>query len=238
MRIAVLDNDPQQRSLITESLSAAHHDWVAYSRIDHLIAGLRESDEFDLLLWHWQPESEGWQRLRELRQWRPALPVLVVTGRGPEHELASLVAEGKCDYLVRPLRRSELPLRARVLLARARPDKLDGPTQNFGRYAFDIRAARLLLGGQPVTLTQKEFDLALLFFRNLGRPLSRATIHEAVWPKDAEFSSRTMDTHVSRVRSKLGLRPENGYRLSPVYSYGYQLEELAGNAQYPQGAQV
>jgi DNA-binding response OmpR family regulator len=125
------------------------------------------------------------------------------------------------------LRRSELPLRIRVLVARAMPDKLRGPTLDFGRYAFDVRGARLQCGGQAVTLTQKEFDLALLFFRNLGRPLSRATIHEAVWPKDAEFSSRTMDTHVSRVRSKLGLKPENGYRLSPVYSYGYQLEQLA-----------
>jgi DNA-binding response OmpR family regulator len=238
MRIAILDNDPQQRTLIAEALNAARHDTVVYSRIDHLLAGLREDEDIDLLLWHWQPESEGWQRLRELRQGRPALPVLVVTGRGPEHELASMLADGQCDYLVRPVRRNELPLRVRVLVARSRPDKLDGPTQNFGRYAFDGRAARLLVEGQAVTLTQKEFDLALLFFRNLGQPLSRATIHEAVWPKDAEFSSRTMDTHVSRVRSKLGLRPENGYRLSPVYGYGYQLEQLAENAQDPQGPRV
>ncbi len=238
MRIAILDNDPQQRALITEALGAARHDTVAYARLDHLLAGLREGEEIDLLLWHWQPESEGWQRLRELRQGRPALPVLVVTGRGPEHELASVLAQGVCDYLVSPVRRSDLELRARVLVARSRPDKLDGPTQDFGRYAFDVRASRLLCDGQAVTLTQKEFDLALLFFRNLGRPLSRATIHEAVWPKDAEFSSRTMDTHVSRVRSKLGLKPEHGYRLSPVYSYGYQLEQLAGNAQSPRGPQV
>lgn len=238
MRIAILDNDPQQRTLIEEALSTARHDTMVYSRIDSLLADLRDSEEIDLLLWHWQPESEGWQRLRELRQGRPALPVLVITGRGPEHELASALADGTCDYLVRPVRRSDLELRARVLVARSRPDKLDGPTQDFGRYAFDVRAARLLMDGQMVTLTQKEFDLALLFFRNLGRPLSRATIHETVWPKDAEFSSRTMDTHVSRVRNKLGLRPENGYRLSPVYSYGYQLETLAGNAQFPQGPQV
>lgn len=238
MRIAILDNDPQQRALISQALGDAHHDWVAYSRIDALLAGLREGDAADLLLWHWQPESEGWQRLRELRQGRPALPVLVVTGRAPEYELAGLLEQGKCDYLVRPLRRAEVALRARVLVARSQPDKLAGPTQRFGRYAFDVRAARLLLDGQTITLTQKEFDLALLFFRNLGRPLSRATIHEAVWPKDAEFSSRTMDTHVSRVRSKLGLRPENGFRLSPVYSYGYQLEQLVGNAQYPQSPQV
>lgn len=230
MRIAVLDNDPQQRKLISEALGDAHHECIAYSRIDSLLEALQES-EMDLLVWHWQPESEGLRRLRDIRQRRPALPVLMVTGRGPERELAEALADGKCDYLVRPLRRSELPLRVRVLIARARPDKLNAPTQDFGRYAFDVRGARLLVDGQPVSLTQKEFELALLFFRNLGRPLSRATIHEAVWPKDAEFSSRTMDTHVSRVRSKLGLRPENGFRLSPVYSYGYQLEQLSAIGQ-------
>ncbi len=83
--------------------------------------------------------------------------------------------------------------------------------------------------GKTVDLTQKEFDLALLFFRHLGRPLSRAFIHETVWSRDAELVSRTMDTHVSRVRNKLALRPENGYRLAPVYSYGYRLEQLGGN---------
>lgn len=229
MRIAILDNDPQQRALMAEALGAARHDCAVFSRIENLLAGLRESDS-DLLVWHWQPASEGWRQLREVRQLRPQLPVLLVTGRGTEGELTEAMAHGHCDYLVRPLRRSELPLRAQVLMARAQPERMETPTLDFGPYAFDVRGARLRLDGQPITLTQKEFELALLFFRNLGRPLSRATIHEAVWPRDAEFSSRTMDTHVSRVRSKLGLKPENGYRLSPVYSYGYQLEQLDANS--------
>jgi DNA-binding response OmpR family regulator len=88
----------------------------------------------------------------------------------------------------------------------------------------------MLLSGKPIELTQKEFDLALLFFRHLGRPLSRAFIHESVWSREVELISRTMDTHVSRVRNKLQLRPENGYRLAPVYSYGYRLEQVGAAA--------
>ena len=237
MQIAILDNDPQQRALISEALSAAHHDCSTYSRIDLLLASLNEG-EVDLLVWHWQPESEGLLRLQDLRQGRLDLPVLLVTGRGPERELVATLTAGKCDYVIRPLRRSELPLRARLLVTRVRPDSLNGPTQNFGPYAFDVRSARLLIDGREVSLTHKEFELALLFFRNLGRPLSRATIHEAIWHRDAEFSSRTMDTHVSRVRSKLDLRPKNGYRLSPVYSYGYRLEPLADFEQSPQSQRV
>jgi DNA-binding winged helix-turn-helix (wHTH) protein len=80
-----------------------------------------------------------------------------------------------------------------------------------------------------IDVTHKEFNLALLFFRNIGRPLSRAYIHEAIWVRETAVPSRTMDTHVSRVRNKLQLRPENGFRLVPVYSYGYRLEKLLGH---------
>ncbi len=226
MRIAILDNDLQQRSLLMDALTSAQYTCVIYDQIDKLQAGLRER-ESDLLVYHWQPEAEGLRQLLELRLARPALPTLLVTGRAMEQELARNLAMGCCDYLVKPPRRSELITRVRVLLARAHPAIANAPTLDFGPYAFDVRAAQLKLHGEPVALTQKEFDLALLFFRNLGRPLSRATILEAVWPQDAEFSSRSMDTHVSRVRSKLGLRPDHGFRLAPVYSYGYCLEQLA-----------
>ena len=143
---------------------------------------------------------------------------------------------GAFDYLVKPLRRSEVATRIRLLVARVDPSRLAVPTLDFGPFAFDVRGARLRRDGEAIVLTQKEFDLALLFFSNLGRPLSRATILEAVWPQDTDLSSRTMDTHVSRVRNKLGLRPENGFRLTPVYSYGYRLEQLGNPDQNP-GAQ-
>ncbi len=228
MRIAILDNDLQQRALLLDALTSAQHACNSYDHFDKLLAGLREGST-DVLVYHWQPEVEGLRQLLDLRQARPTLPTLVLTGRAHENELAEVLAGGCCDYLVKPLRRTELIVRVRVLFARAHPAAVHAPTLDFGPYAFDIRAARLKLHGEPVALTQKEFDLALFFFRNLGRPLSRATILEAVWPQETELSSRSMDTHVSRVRSKLGLRPTNGFRLAPVYSYGYCLEQLTAS---------
>ena len=129
--------------------------------------------------------------------------------------------------MIKPIRRSELAVRVQALLRRAYPSQNATEEIRFGHYAFETRSGQLRFDGAPIALTQKEFDLALLFFRNLDRPLSRATILEAVWPRNIEIPSRTMDTHVSRVRSKLQLRPENGFRLAPVYSYGYRLEQVS-----------
>ncbi len=227
MHIAVIDNDPQQRALILEALAAAGHSCQTLPNDEPRI-GRDVGEGLDLLVFHWQPEAEGLRWLTALRQSAKSLPVLLVTGRAADRDFADALQEGPADYLVKPVRRTELALRARVLVTRVHPSKFQSDAQEFGDFAFDVRAARLTVAGSPISLTQKEFDLALLFFRNLGRPLSRATILESVWSQDTEFNSRTMDTHVSRIRAKLGLRPERGFRLAPVYSYGYRLEKLAG----------
>jgi DNA-binding response OmpR family regulator len=96
----------------------------------------------------------------------------------------------------------------------------------FGDYEFDLGRKHVLVKGNPVSLTQKEFELALLLFRHLSRPLSRAHLLDMIWKQATDIPSRTMDTHVSMLRAKLGLRPENGYRLTPIYGYGYRLERL------------
>ncbi len=227
MHIALVDNDPQQRARMLDALDADGWSCRVFDNLNRAAAHLKAGN-IDLLVFHWQPESEGLRALRAARQAASLLPVLLVAGHAGEQELAEALADGLTDFVSRPVRKADLLLRARVLVSRANPARLVAKTLEFGDFRFDARSGRLTRHDEAIPLTQKEFDLALLFFRNLGRPLSRATIHEAVWSQEAEFSSRTMDTHVSRVRNKLGLRPENGFRLAPVYSYGYRLEQLGG----------
>ena len=171
---------------------------------------------------------EGADVLRWVREKLPAvLPVLFMTSRSGEDDIVAGLAAGADDYMIKPIRRGELVARVQALLRRAYPSQTAIEQIQFSQYIFEPRTGRLTVDGEPAELTQKEFDLALLLFRNLGRPLSRAYILEAVWLRDIEIPSRTMDTHISRVRTKLKLRPENGFRLAPVYSYGYRLEQLS-----------
>lgn len=225
MQVALIDNDPQQRAQLADTLEAVGWSCLVFDSLERLAVHLK-SASVDVLVYHWQPAADGLRALRAARQATSLLPVLLVAGQSADQELATSLADGLTDFIAKPVRKADLLLRLRVLVSRANPARLLSNVLEFGDFCFDIRASQLTRQGDAIALTQKEFDLALLFFRNLGRPLSRATIHEAVWPQEAEFSSRTMDTHVSRVRNKLGLRPENGFRLAPVYSYGYRLEQL------------
>lgn len=226
MKIAVVNSDPEQAELVRHTLSAIGHTCQHYSNGNDFLEQIHRADIDLLVIDAHLPDLPVLDVAHAVRSNLPSLPVLLLVGRADEEEVVVALAAGISDYQVKPLRRGELAMRVQTLLKRSYPER-QAETVRFGSYAFEPETGHLAIKGMPIELTQKEFALALLFFRNLDRPLSRAYIQENIWSRDADIPSRTMDTHVSRVRNKLGLRPENGFRLAPVYSYGYRLEQLA-----------
>lgn len=153
----------------------------------------------------------------------PPVPVLLLSGDSA-HDLTLL--DGELSVEFKPLRRHAMAARATLLLQRAYPEQREPQTRQFGDVVFDPARLKVMRHGKRIVLTQKEFALALLLFDNLGRPLSRVYLQETIWGLDADSAipTRTIDTHISRVRTKLQLLPEHGFRLTTVYGYGYQLE--------------
>jgi DNA-binding response OmpR family regulator len=234
MKIAVLSEDTSQNELICQVLSSAGHACTSFVSGKELLNHLRQvnllkKDSFNMLVIDWQvSDLAGEEIVRQARnKLETTIPVLFMTGRSSEDDIVAGLAAGANDYMIKPIRRGELAARVQALLRRAYPSQTVNEQIQFGAYVFEPRPGRLMMDGGEIDLTQKEFDLALVLFRNIGRPLSRSYIHESVWVREQEIPSRTMDTHVSRVRNKLKLRPENGFRLVPVYSYGYRLEQLS-----------
>ncbi len=228
MRIAVLDNDSTQAELVCGTLRAAGHICQPFFNARDLLQQLRR-ESFEMLILDWQiTDVSAVEVLRQSRDKLPTnMPVLFMTSRSGEDDIIAGMAAGANDYMIKPIRRSELVARVQALLRRSYPTTHNVTEQiRIANYVFEPRNSRILLKQGEVQVTQKEFDLALLFFRNIGRPLSRAFINEVVWSREVDIPSRTMDTHVSRVRNKLHLKPENGFRLAPVYSYGYRLEQI------------
>jgi DNA-binding response OmpR family regulator len=226
VRIAILEDDPDQLALLRRWISDDGHDvhgWLS-GREAMKQAG-RES--FDLFMLDWQvPDVSGAEVLKWLRaNVSKTVPVLFVTVRDSEQDIVFALENGADDYMVKPVRRQELIARVRALLRRAYPVE-EQKQLSFPPFEIDIQRSEVRKNGTKIDLTPKEFELTVTLFRNMGRLLSRGHLQETVWGRSADLATRTVDTHVSQVRKKLDLKPESGYRVVPVYNYGYRLERL------------
>jgi len=230
-RIAVLEDDPSQAKLMASWLESQGYAFRVFGRGgDMLRELLRET--YDLAILDWRvPDLSGEEVLRALRKsGREPLPVLFATAQNREEDIVHMLKAGADDYLTKPLRRMEFLARVEALLRRSRAGaaERESPVED-GAFRIDPQGRVLEKSGAQIDLTQKEFDLALLLFRNVGRLLSRAYVLDTIWGISAEVNTRTVDTHASQLRTKLGLYPEEGWRLSAVYQHGYRLERVKGD---------
>jgi DNA-binding response OmpR family regulator len=120
-----------------------------------------------------------------------------------------------------------LEARINALMRRAYAQPSTPGAEIHGDTVFHDSSSAVTRNGKTVVLTAKEYALAQLLFRNLHRALSRTYILETVWGNEPNLNSRSLDMHISRIRTKLELRPEQGFRLTPIYSYGYRLERVS-----------
>jgi len=230
MRIAVLEDDESQRDWMNSFLMALGHVSYSFVTAEGLLRELRR-ENFDLLVLDWNlPDMSGLEVARWVRaNIKARIPILFVTCHVDEADLVEALKAGADDYMCKPVRVPELLARLHALLRRAYPDQT-GDMLTSGDYVFDQKAKTLTVKGELVELKHREYELAYLLFSRLGELLSRKYLQESVWGGQAAAVSRTLDTHISRLRVKLDLRPENGYRLSSVYSLGYRLESLRARA--------
>jgi len=156
------------------------------------------------------PDASGLAILEALKVQGRGLPVIMLTGMTEERGLVAAFGLGAHDYVFKPFRPAELVARVQALLQRTR----QAPTPP------------LALLERP-DLTDKERGCAQILLTHLGQTVSREQLRQGVWRRNQAVDSRTIDTHVSRVRTKLGLDPSNGFALTAVYGVGYRLQKLA-----------
>jgi len=235
MRIAALDDDPLQLEFLQRAIQSQGHSCHGYLAGAALIEAL-PTESFDLLIVDWHlPDIDGPDVVRWVRAHvGPRLPILFITHRQQERDIVHGLACGADDFMVKPVRVGELQARLASLLRRAYP--IPAPSELvFGAYRFWPETRTLEVHGVPVALRHREYELALFLFQNLGSLLSRDQLREAVWGQVAEINSRSLDTHVSRLRMQLDLCPANGYTISSVYGVGYRFEAVAPDAPAPAG---
>lgn len=224
MRIAIVEDDTSQRELLAAWLGAAGHRCHGFASAARFRA-VAHRDSHDLVILDWNlPDGSGLEVIRWLRSdLGREVPVLFATVRGDERDLVEALEAGADDYLTKPLRERETLARVTALARRAQARASDDVLEA-APFAFDVAHGQARCEGRVIALTHREFRLALFLFRNRGRLLSRAHILESVWGRPGDLTTRTVDTHVSRLRGKLGLGGELGWRLVSVYQLGYRLE--------------
>ena len=231
--VGLVEDDPDQADLAAHWLQSAGYRCVRYASAAEFRRG-RGRHAGDLILLDWElPDSDGVTLLNEIRSdpTTSATPVIMLTVRAEEDDIVHALHAGADDYIVKPPTCAVLLARIEAVLRRTQL----GPTSDIdlSPYEVDSERARILVNGQDTELTQREFELAMYLFRRHGRIIRRETLLESIWQIAASVPTRTVDTHVSRLRRKLQLDGVYGWRLVAVYQHGYRLEKFMASGERP-----
>ncbi len=230
MRFAILEDSRSQALLLKAMAEKLGHEAQIFATAQEFREGL-PNGSFDLALMDWiLPDGSGDELLAWVREtfgWD--LPIIFVTARVEESDVAAMLRLGADDYVCKPIRYLELSARIEALIRRKNLEK-DKAAANapivIGNVEISPASRAVRVDGNIVPLTAKEFDLSVLMFRNLGTLFNRETLLDRIWGVDASLDTRTVDTHVSRIRRKLELEEPKGWQLTSVYGHGYRLERL------------
>ncbi|MFT7186327.1 MAG: DNA-binding response OmpR family regulator [Pseudohongiellaceae bacterium] len=228
MKIALLEDEIEQAKNLSALLVDNGHGCDYFHTGQSFVYAVLHNS-YDLLILDWQlPDMEGTEVLKEIRSelsWR--IPVLFLTQKDGENDIVTALDAGADDYLVKPARPAELKARLNALSRRTGNDIEEQEELVIGPYTINITKRTIISSGEDITLTDKDFDLALFMFQNIGRLLSRDFLLERVWGISSNINTRTVDTHMSRLRRKLNIKPENGFRVKTIYQHGYRLERVS-----------
>ncbi len=225
--VGCLEDDQDQAELLRLWLEQAGYGCALFRDATDFRRRLG-SEAVDLLLLDRSlPDASGLEVLSFIRQSsNSSLPVIFLTASGEESDIVEGLAAGADDYVVKPPKQGELLARVAAVLRRRGGDSDGSEVLDLPPYRLDMQRRQISVDGKPIDLTQREYELANYLFRRQGRIVSRDALLENVWNLAGNVSTRTVDTHVSRLRKKLGLSGEHGWRLTAVYQHGYRIEQV------------
>lgn len=242
MRIGLLEDDSSQIELISLWAKEAGDQLQPYTTGKSFREAMN-SENFDLLVLDWHlPDTTGIKELDWLRGEKATnTPVIFITSRDSEESVVEALDHGADDYMVKPVKKAVTLARIKALQRRNKigedTDSADSEKdfqvaepaeiETYPPYEINNPGRSISLNGEAVKLTNKEFELAAYLFRNTGCLVTRDYLMESIWGTRADLNTRTVDTHISRIRSKLGINPAAGWQLASIYQRGYRLFKVS-----------
>jgi len=222
-RVLIVDDDPDIVRLVRYNLSHSGYEVQSAGTGREALELVQKQPPDLVVLDVMLPDVDGLEVCRTLRQ-QPSsrrIPILMLTARGEEIDRVVGFELGADDYVAKPFSPRELVLRVKSILRRSGADRTD--VMHVGRVQVLPDRRQCFVGSTVVTLTAKEFDLLFELLKARGNVLTREVLMDRVWGYHGDATSRTLDTHVRRLREKLG---EEGGHVETVRGVGYRISEV------------
>lgn len=220
MKILVVDDEARMRKLVKDFLAKSGYEVIEAEDGSQALDLFYDQKDIALIILDvMMPKVDGWEVCREIRQYSK-VPVIMLTAKSDERDELQGFSLGVDEYISKPFSPKILVARVEAILRRAgqldREDILEA-----GGIVIDKAAHNVTIDGKPVELSYKEFELLAYFLENKGIALSREKILNNVWNYDYFGDARTIDTHVKKLRSKMGRK---GDLIRTIWGMGYKFE--------------
>lgn len=220
LKIMVVDDESRMRKLVKDFLVKSNFEVIeaedGAAAVDMFFA---QKDIALIILDVMMPKMDGWQVCREIRQYSK-VPIIMLTARTDEQDELQGFQLGVDEYISKPFSPKILVARVEAVLRRSNKTGSDD-ILTAGKISVDKSAHIVTIAGKQVDLSYKEFELLTYFIENKGIALSREVILNHVWNYDYFGDARTIDTHVKKLRSKMG---EQGNYIKTIWGMGYKFE--------------
>ena len=221
LKILVVDDESRMRKLVRDFLVKHNFEVLEAENGEQAVDMFFQIKDIALIVLDvMMPKMDGWQVCKEIRAYSK-VPIIMLTAKSDERDELQGFELGVDEYISKPFSPKILVARIEAILRRT--NQLEkGGNLSYGGIHVDKAAHQITIDGQEVELSYKEFELLIYFMENRGIALSREKILNNVWNYDYFGDARTIDTHVKKLRSKLG---EKGDMIKTIWGVGYKLEE-------------
>jgi len=218
-KILVVDDESRMRKLVKDFLVKNDYEVLEASNGEEAIDMFQGKKDISLIILDvMMPKMDGWQTLKEIRSYS-AVPIIMLTAKSDEKDELQGFELGVDEYISKPFSPKILVARVEAILRRSGQDGEDAVT--LGGIIIDYKAHQVSIDGVDIELSIKEFELLSYFVKNKGMALSREKILNNVWNYDYFGDARTIDTHVKKLRNKMG---EKGDCIKTIWGMGYKFE--------------
>ena len=231
-KILIADDNLQITKVLSEFVKKEGYEPVIAEDGEAALALFRADHYAVLLLDVMMPKMDGFSLCREIRR-TSNVPIIMITARSEDFERIMGLDIGADDYIVKPFSGGEVMARIRAILRRTErsaPQSASARPIVIDTLSISVEDASVTLDGHPIALTRKELEILYTLAKNAGKLFSRDALLSLLWGYDYFGDSRTVDSHVKRLRAKLDAFPHPGWQIKAIWGMGYRFEVTPDDA--------